>query len=144
MSQLDTDLAAISSNLQAMVSTLTTGASAGSLDAAQVAALQLNATAITGALADASVQATALSNQLAACQAAQGGTTPAPGAAPGAPLMVDAKAAALVALGALALGGFGGYVARGMMGGGHHAKRNPLQVGEASPRRLRKAPRRAA
>ena len=135
MASLDQILADAQTQIQGIISTLTTGAAAGGLDATAIQALQTQAVALAADLTQALPASQQLLQQLAQCQQPAPAPTPTP--QPTSPMQVDAKAAALVALGALVIGGFGGYVLKGATSGAAkpHKRHNPLTQ-EARRRRL--------
>ena len=142
MASLDQIISDAQTQIQGVISTLTTGAAAGSLDATAIQALQTQAVALAADLTQALPASQQLLQQLAQCQGSQPNPAPAPAPAPPATsqMQVDAKAAALVALGALVIGGFGGYILKGATSGssgarGSHKRHNPLKE-EARRRRL--------
>jgi len=135
---LDSTLADAQTQIQSILTALTAAAAAGSLDASGIQQIQTAAVALAADITQAGPQVATLEQQLLACQQQpQPAPSPAPSAQP-ASLMVDAKVAALVALGALAIGGVGGYLIKGsgIVGESRKKKHNPLNAGEARRRRL--------
>jgi len=134
---LDNTLADAQTQIQAIITSLTAAAAAGTIDASGIQQLQTAATALAADITQAGPQVATLEQQLLACQQQP---QPAPTPQANQQLMVDAKVAALVALGALALGGVGGYLIKGsgILGESGRKRHNPLKAREA--RRLRLPP----
>lgn len=139
MANLDQIIADAQTHIEAIISLLAGGATAGSLDAAAIQMLQTQAVSLSADLTEAAPAVQLLLTQLAQCQGSQPNPAPAPApsASPTSPMQVDAKAAALVALGALVIGGFGGYLIKGATSsaGKPHKRHTALQEG-ARRRRL--------